>query len=53
MDIECILKNLKEMLVERGEDISMFEEHELSIDKEDYENDKSVTYINWYLEIER
>ena len=42
MDIECILKNLKEMLVERGDDISMFEEHELSIDKEDYENDKSV-----------
>ena len=42
MDIESILKNLKEMLVERGDDISIFEEHELSIDKEDYENEKNV-----------
>lgn len=42
MDIENIIKNLKEMLVERGDDISLFEEHELSIDKEEYENDKNV-----------
>ena len=42
MDIENIIKNLKEMLVERGDDISLFEEHELSIDNEEYENDKNV-----------
>tara|TARA_B100000795_G_scaffold7985_1_gene5715 strand:- start:1388 stop:1999 length:612 start_codon:yes stop_codon:yes gene_type:complete len=42
MDIENIIKNLKDMLIERGDDISLFEEHELSIDKEEYENDKNV-----------
>jgi DNA-directed RNA polymerase subunit H (RpoH/RPB5) len=42
MDIEIITKNLKEMLKDRGDDISLFEEHELSIDKDDYENDKNV-----------
>jgi len=42
MDIEIITKNLKEMLKDRGDDISLFEEHELSIDKDDYENDKNA-----------
>lgn len=30
------------MLVERGDDISLFEEHELSVDKEEYENDRNI-----------
>lgn len=30
------------MLVERGDDISLFEEHELSVDKEEYENDRNT-----------
>ena len=33
MDIESIITNLKDMLTERGDDISLFEEHRLSIDK--------------------
>ena len=42
MDIESIITNLKDMLTERGDDISLFEEHRLSIDKEEYENDRNV-----------
>lgn len=42
MDIACIINNIKEMLVERGDDISLFEEHELSVDKEEYENDRNI-----------
>jgi DNA-directed RNA polymerase subunit H (RpoH/RPB5) len=42
MDITSIIKNIKEMLVERGDDISLFEEHELSVDKEEYENDRNI-----------
>jgi DNA-directed RNA polymerase subunit H (RpoH/RPB5) len=42
MDITSIIKNIKEMLVERGDDISLFEEHELSVDKEEYENDRNT-----------
>lgn len=30
------------MLMERGDDISLFEEHELSVDKEEYENDRNT-----------
>lgn len=42
MDISSIINNIKEMLVERGDDISLFEEHELSVDKEEYENDRNI-----------
>ena len=42
MDIESIINNIKEMLMERGDDISLFEEHELSVDKEEYENDRNI-----------
>jgi len=42
MDIASIINNIKEMLVERGDDISLFEEHELSVDKEEYENDRNI-----------
>ena len=42
MDITSIINNIKEMLVERGDDISLFEEHELSVDKEEYENDINI-----------
>ena len=42
MDITSIINNIKEMLVERGDDISLFEEHELSVDKEEYENDRNI-----------
>jgi DNA-directed RNA polymerase subunit H (RpoH/RPB5) len=42
MDIDSIIKNLKEMLVERGDDISLFEEHEESLDRDEFSNDKNV-----------
>ena len=42
MDIASIINNIKEMLMERGDDISLFEEHELSVDKEEYENDRNI-----------
>lgn len=42
MEIDIIMQNLKDMLVERGDDISMFEEHEADIDRKDFFNDKNV-----------
>jgi len=42
MDIDNVIKNLKEMLVARGDDISLFEEHEASVDRDEFENDKNV-----------
>jgi len=42
MDIDNVIKNLKEMLVDRGEDISLFEEHESGIDRDEFENDKNI-----------
>jgi DNA-directed RNA polymerase subunit H (RpoH/RPB5) len=42
MDIDNVIKNLKEMLVERGDDISLFEEHEYSVDRDEFENDKNI-----------
>lgn len=42
MDIDSIIKNLKEMLIERGDDISLFEEHEESMDRDEFSNDKNV-----------
>jgi len=42
MDIDNVIKNLKEMLVERGDDISLFEEHESSVDRDEFENDKNI-----------
>ena len=42
MEIDIVIKNLKEMLEQRGDDISMFEEHEVDIDREEFYNDKNV-----------
>jgi len=42
MDIDNVIKNLKEMLVDRGDDISLFEEHESGIDRDEFENDKNI-----------
>jgi DNA-directed RNA polymerase subunit H (RpoH/RPB5) len=42
MDIDNVIKNLKEMLVARGDDISLFEEHEASVDRDEFENDKNI-----------
>jgi len=42
MEIDIVIKNLKEMLEQRGDDISMFEEHEVDIDREEFYKDKDV-----------
>jgi DNA-directed RNA polymerase subunit H (RpoH/RPB5) len=42
MEIDIVIQNLKEMLINRGEDISLFEEHESNIDRDDFYNDKNV-----------
>jgi len=39
MDINIVISNLKDMLKNRGDDITLFEEHEASVDKDNYEKD--------------
>ena len=39
MDINIVINKLKDMLKCRGDDISLFEEHEASIDKDKYDSD--------------
>ena len=39
MDINVVIANLKDMLKSRGDDITLFEEHEASIEKDKYEGD--------------
>jgi DNA-directed RNA polymerase subunit H (RpoH/RPB5) len=44
MEIDTVIKNLKEMLVNRGDNIDMFDEHEADIDRDEFDkyNDKKV-----------
>ena len=42
MDIEIINRNIEDMLVNRGDDVSSFKEILLSLNKEDFETDKLV-----------
>lgn len=42
MEIDIILKNLKDMLAKRGDNVDMFVEHEADIDREEFFNDKNV-----------
>lgn len=42
MEIDIIVHNLKEMMIDRGENIDEFEEHEADIDREEFYNDKNV-----------
>jgi len=45
MDIDIINKNIEEMLVNRGDDVSSFKEILLSLSKEDFESDKLVINV--------
>ena len=45
MDIEIVNANIEEMLVYRGDDVSIFKEHLLSMNKEDFETDRNVIDI--------
>jgi DNA-directed RNA polymerase subunit H (RpoH/RPB5) len=46
MEINTIIHNLKEMLVERGEDIKEFEEKEITIPREKFYNE--LDYLEFY-----
>lgn len=45
MDIDIINKNIEDMLVNRGDDVSSFKEILLSLSKEDFESDKVVINV--------
>jgi DNA-directed RNA polymerase subunit H (RpoH/RPB5) len=45
MDIEIVNANIEEMLSCRGDDMSIFKEHLLSMNKEDFETDRNVIDI--------
>jgi DNA-directed RNA polymerase subunit H (RpoH/RPB5) len=45
MDIDIINANIEEMLVYRGDDVTIFREHLLSMNKEDFETDRNVIDI--------
>lgn len=42
MDIDTIIKYIKEMLIERGDNIDEFEEHESEIDRDEFLNDSKI-----------
>lgn len=42
MEIDIIINNLKEMLLDRGDNIDEFDEHEVDIDREEFYMDKNV-----------
>lgn len=46
METDIIINNLKEMLMDRGDNIDEFEEHEVDIDREEFYNDKNVIEFN-------
>lgn len=42
MQVDIAINNLKDMLLDRKDDISEFEEHEVDIDRDEFYNDKNV-----------
>jgi len=42
MDIDTIVKNLKDMLINRGDNIDEFEEHEMDIERDEFYNDGKI-----------
>ena len=48
MDIDIVNANIEEMLSCRGDDMSIFKEHLLSMNKEDFETDRNVIDIQTY-----
>jgi DNA-directed RNA polymerase subunit H (RpoH/RPB5) len=42
MEVDIIINNLKELLLDRKDDISEFEEHEVDVDRDEFYNDKNV-----------
>ena len=46
IDIDIIIQNLKDMLINRGDNIDEFEEHEVEIEREEFFSDNSA--INFH-----
>ena len=46
MEIDIVIENLKDMLINRGDNIDEFEEHEAEIEREDFFNDNNA--INFH-----
>tara|TARA_B110000858_G_scaffold194752_1_gene249762 strand:- start:1311 stop:1922 length:612 start_codon:yes stop_codon:yes gene_type:complete len=42
MDIDIIIKHIKEMLMQRGDNIDEFEEHEKELEREEFYNDNRI-----------
>lgn len=42
MVVDVVINNLKDMLLDRGDNIDEFSEHEVDIDREEFYNDKDV-----------
>ena len=45
MDIDIVNANIEDMLIYRGDDVSIFKEHLLSMNKEDFETDRNIIDI--------
>jgi DNA-directed RNA polymerase I, II, and III subunit RPABC1 len=46
MEIDIVINNLKEMLLDRGDNIDEFNEHEIDIEREEFYNDKDIIEFN-------
>jgi len=46
MEIDIVIQNLKEMLIERGDNIDEFDEHEIDIEREDFYINKDIIEFN-------
>jgi DNA-directed RNA polymerase subunit H (RpoH/RPB5) len=46
MEIDIVIQNLKEMLVDRGDNIDEFNEHEIDIERDEFYNDRDIIEFN-------
>ena len=46
MEIDIVINNLKEMLIDRGDNIDEFNEHEIDIEREEFYNDRDIIEFN-------
>jgi len=46
MNIDLIIKNLKDMLLARGDNIDEFEEHEIDVNRDEFLNDNKIIEFN-------
>lgn len=46
MEIDIVIQNLKEMLIDRGDNIDEFNEHEIDIERDEFYNDRDIIEFN-------